>query len=105
MNFVELGKVPEKKIYVCLKGTSFRIAVWNELLKIPSGKFTTYGIIASRLGNPKASRGVGNAVGSNPVSILIPCHRVIRGDGNLGGYYWGIDLKKMVIGTEIDISE
>ncbi|MCC8088986.1 MAG: methylated-DNA--[protein]-cysteine S-methyltransferase [Rikenellaceae bacterium] len=101
LNFIETDEIPAKSLTVSVRGTPFQLAVWNELLKIPLGSLTTYGRIAEVLGNPKASRGVGNAVGRNPVSYLIPCHRVICGDGGLGGYYWGTNLKLMILSAEL----
>ena len=69
-----------------LEGTDFQIAVWKEILKIPSGKTKTYKDIATALGNPKSYRAVANACGQNPYPLKVPCHRVIRSDGKLGGY-------------------
>ena len=83
-----------------IKGTPFQLKVWNALLKIPLGELSTYGNISLHLNNPKANRAVGTAVGSNPVSFIIPCHRVIRSNGALGGYHWGLDLKVAMIGWE-----
>lgn len=83
-----------------IKGTDFQLKVWNALLQIPLGQLTTYGHISKHLNNPKANRAVGTAVGSNPVSFIIPCHRVIRTSGELGGYHWGLDLKVAMIGWE-----
>jgi len=83
-----------------IKGTDFQLKVWDALLKIPLGALTTYGNISNHLNNPKANRAVGTAVGSNPVSFIIPCHRVIRSGGELGGYHWGLDLKVAMIGWE-----
>lgn len=83
-----------------IKGTYFQLKVWDALLKIPLGTLTTYGNISNHLNNPKANRAVGTAVGSNPVSFIIPCHRVIRSGGELGGYHWGLDLKVAMIGWE-----
>lgn len=83
-----------------LKGTDFQLKVWEALLKIPMGALTTYGDIARYLDNPKASRAVGTAVGDNPVAFLIPCHRVIRATGALGGYHWGLTRKTAMIGWE-----
>lgn len=77
-------------------GTNFQVAVWQALLRIPSGKLTSYSQIARALGAPKASRAVGNAVGANPVALLIPCHRVIQQSGAMGGYRWGGPKKLMV---------
>ena len=84
-----------------LKGTDFQIAVWNALLNIPLGKLVTYQDIASQIGKPKACRAVGSAIGKNPVSVLIPCHRVIQSSGGLGGFFWGLDVKKMILEHEI----
>lgn len=83
-----------------IKGTNFQLKVWDALLKIPLGELTTYGNISNHLNNPKANRAVGTAVGSNPISYIIPCHRVIRSSGELGGYHWGLDLKVAMIGWE-----
>lgn len=74
-------------------GTDFQRSVWNKLLEIPYGKTTTYQKLASSIDKPKAHRAVANAVGSNPLAIIVPCHRVIRSDGSLGGYSGGIDMK------------
>ena len=85
-----------------LEGTDFQIKVWNELNKIPSGETRTYKEIAKRLGKPKAARAVANACGKNPYPITIPCHRVIRSDGGLGGYSgeWGMEKKKQLLENE-----
>jgi AraC family transcriptional regulator of adaptative response/methylated-DNA-[protein]-cysteine methyltransferase len=83
-------------------GTDFQQSVWNELIKIPVGQTTTYAKIASAIGRPKAVRAVGTAIGSNPIALLIPCHRVVRSDGTLGGYRWGLDIKKMILKWEKD---
>ncbi|QES87264.1 methylated-DNA--[protein]-cysteine S-methyltransferase [Rhizosphaericola mali] len=92
-------KLPEIKLH--LKGTDFQLKVWESLLKISMGKLSTYGNIAEEIGNPKASRAVGTAIGSNPVAFLIPCHRVIQSSGNFGGYMWGNTRKTAIIGWEI----
>ena len=83
-----------------LKGTDFQLKVWESLLTIPMGKLSTYGTLAEKIGNPKSSRAVGTAIGSNPVAFLIPCHRVIQATGHLGGYRWGSDRKQMIVGWE-----
>lgn len=88
------------EIKLHLKGTDFQLKVWETLLKIPMGKLVTYSNIARRIDDPKASRAVGSAVGDNPVAFLIPCHRVIRSGGTLGGYHWGDTRKAMMIGWE-----
>lgn len=77
-------------------GTNFQVAVWRALLRIPPGRLASYSQIARALGYPKASRAVGNAVGANPVALLIPCHRVIQQSGAMGGYRWGVPKKQMV---------
>ncbi len=87
-------------LHLHIKGTEFQLKVWSALLKIPLGNLTTYGNISKHLNNPNANRAVGTAVGSNPVSFIIPCHRVIRSSGELGGYHWGLDLKVAMIGWE-----
>lgn len=76
-------------------GTNFQVAVWRALLKIPTGTVASYAQVAEAMGAPKAARAVGNAVGSNPVALLIPCHRVIQQSGALGGYRWGSAKKLM----------
>jgi len=90
--------VPSLALHV--RGTNFQLKVWRALLSIPVGSVTTYGDLASAIGDPKASRAVGTAVGSNPVSYLIPCHRVIRATGELGGYAWGPDRKRAMLALE-----
>lgn len=84
-----------------LRVTPFQLAVWQALLTIPRGRTTTYSRIAEHIGRPTASRAVGNAVGQNPVAILIPCHRVVRADGTLGGYRWSPSRKHAILSSEI----
>ena len=81
-------------------GAPFQIKVWEALMRIPSGHVTTYGEIARSIGNPQAVRAVGTAVGRNPVSWLIPCHRAIRATGGLGGYHWGLPRKRAMLAME-----
>ncbi len=83
-----------------LEGTDFQLSVWNELLNIPYGRTTSYGAIASKLGNPKLLRAVGRAIGTNPIPIIIPCHRVINNNGQLGGFSAGIKLKEELLELE-----
>ena len=92
------SKIGQIKLH--LKGTPFQIKVWEALLKVPFGGLTTYGKIAANIQQPKASRAVGTAIGKNPVAFLIPCHRVIRGDGQTGNYMWGSTRKTAIIGWE-----
>jgi AraC family transcriptional regulator of adaptative response/methylated-DNA-[protein]-cysteine methyltransferase len=94
------SKKTEVPINVLCKGTNFQIKVWEALLKIPSGNVVTYKTIAQMIGHPKAVRAVGTAVGENPIAYLIPCHRVIRGEGILGGYRWGTTRKRAILGME-----
>jgi AraC family transcriptional regulator of adaptative response/methylated-DNA-[protein]-cysteine methyltransferase len=83
-----------------LLGTPWQIKVWEALLGIPEGRFSTYGAIARQLGNASASRAVGAAVGRNPISWLIPCHRVLASDGKLHGYHWGLERKRAMLALE-----
>jgi AraC family transcriptional regulator of adaptative response/methylated-DNA-[protein]-cysteine methyltransferase len=89
-----------KKIKLHLKATPFQLKVWQTLLQIPFGSVSTYGAIASNIQNGKASRAVGTAIGSNPVAFLIPCHRVIRTSGIIGGYHWGSNRKTAILSWE-----
>ena len=83
-----------------LNGTPFQKDVWKTLLKIPSGKTRSYAEIARSIGKPKAARAVGNACAQNPVALLIPCHRVIGSNHRLGGYAWGLPMKKQLLKME-----
>ncbi|HRQ60954.1 MAG TPA: methylated-DNA--[protein]-cysteine S-methyltransferase [Alphaproteobacteria bacterium] len=88
------------KLALDIYGTGFQIQVWKALLEIPYGETCTYQDIAREVGKPKASRAVGNAVGANPVSVLIPCHRVIRSTGIIDNYGWGSPRKKVILAVE-----
>lgn len=92
------GKWPAdgKPLSLHVGGTNFQLAVWRALLRIPPGQATTYAEVASAVGNPAAVRATGSAIGANPVAFLIPCHRVIRQSGALGGYRWGLVRKQAV---------
>ena len=81
-------------------GAPFQIKVWEALLRVPSGHVTTYSEIARAIGAPRAARAVGAAVGRNPVAWLIPCHRCLRKDGALGGYHWGLGVKRAMLALE-----
>jgi methylated-DNA-[protein]-cysteine S-methyltransferase len=83
-----------------LHGTDFQRLVWTELTRIPYGETTSYGELARRIGRPRAMRAVGLANGRNPVSIIVPCHRVIGADGSLTGYGGGLDRKRLLLGLE-----
>ena len=89
-----------KPLNVHLRGTNFQLKVWEALLQIPAGEVTTYAGIASRIGNPNATRAVGTAVGHNPIAVLIPCHRVIRKAGEFGNYRYGALRKKALLARE-----
>lgn len=89
-----------KKIKLNLFGTNFQIQVWQSLLKIPKGASVHYGAIAEALDKPTASRAVGKAVGANPISYIIPCHRVIQKSGIIENYAWGSERKKVLLGLE-----
>jgi AraC family transcriptional regulator of adaptative response/methylated-DNA-[protein]-cysteine methyltransferase len=91
---------PERPLRVVLIGTDFEVRVWETLLGIPMGRATTYSDIAARLGKPKAARAVGAAVGKNPVSFVVPCHRVVGKSGDLTGYHWGLTRKRAMLGWE-----
>ena len=81
-------------------GAPFQVKVWEALLSIPSGQVTTYSELARAIGHPTAVRAVGTAVGRNPVSWLIPCHRALRKSGGLGGYHWGLPVKRAMLAWE-----
>jgi AraC family transcriptional regulator of adaptative response/methylated-DNA-[protein]-cysteine methyltransferase len=83
-----------------VRGTPFQVRVWRALLQIQPGVLTSYGRLADGIGKPAASRAVGTAVGQNPLAYLIPCHRVIRETGVLGGYHWGLERKRVIIAWE-----
>ncbi len=85
---------------IALYGAPFQVKVWEALLSIPSGQVATYSDIAASVGNPKAVRAVGTAIGRNPISWLIPCHRALRKSGALGGYHWGLDVKRAMLAYE-----
>jgi AraC family transcriptional regulator, regulatory protein of adaptative response / methylated-DNA-[protein]-cysteine methyltransferase len=90
----------DQPLRVVLIGTDFEVRVWETLLKIPMGRATSYSDIARSLSNPKASRAVGAAVGRNPVSFVVPCHRVLGKSGALTGYHWGVTRKQAMLGWE-----
>jgi len=94
------GMAPQPGLALHVRGTNFQLKVWRALLEVPVGDVTTYGAIAGAIGDAKSSRAVGTAVGSNPVSYLIPCHRVIRASGEMGNYAWGLDRKRAMLALE-----
>lgn len=90
----------DQPLRVVLIGTDFQVRVWESLLEIPLGKAVTYSDIASRIGQPTASRAVGAAVGRNPISFVVPCHRALGKSGALTGYHWGLTRKRAMLGWE-----
>ena len=98
--FNPLAWTPERPLRVVLIGTDFEVRVWQTLLRIPLGRATTYSDIACRIGSPSACRAVGAAVGKNPVSFVVPCHRVLGRSGALTGYHWGLTRKQAILGWE-----
>jgi len=91
---------PDRPLRVVLIGTDFEVRVWETLLGIPMGRATTYSDVAAKLGKPNAARAVGAAVGRNPVSFVVPCHRVVGKSGDLTGYHWGLTRKRAILGWE-----
>ena len=91
---------PEQPLRVVLIGSDFELRVWETLLKLPLGKATTYSDIATHIGRPSAARAVGTAVGKNPISFVVPCHRVLGKSGGLCGYHWGLTRKRAILGWE-----
>ncbi len=96
---------PDQPLRVVLIGTDFEVRVWENLLTIPMGKLTTYSDLAKHTGNPKAARAVGAAVGKNPISFVVPCHRVVGKCGDVTGYHWGITRKRAMLGWEAGMVE
>jgi methylated-DNA-[protein]-cysteine S-methyltransferase len=94
------GELESFNLLLAPKGTPFQQKVWSELQQIPYGETVSYGELARRIGNPKASRAVGLANGSNPISIVIPCHRVIGANGKLTGYGGGLPIKEKLLALE-----
>lgn len=95
---------PERPLRVVMIGSDFELRVWETLLRVPAGKATTYFDIAARLGRPNAARAVGTAVGRNPISFVVPCHRVLGKDGGLHGYHWGLTRKRAILGWEAGLN-
>ncbi len=98
--FAQPNFKPDQPLRITFIGTDFEIRVWETLLKIPAGKATTYSTIAGHIGSPKAARAVGAAVGRNPISFVVPCHRVLGKSGALTGYHWGLTRKRAMLGWE-----
>ncbi len=96
------GEPPHEDLPVDMRGTAFQLRVWQELRRIPRGETRSYGEIAAAVGVPGGARAVGQACGNNPVAIVVPCHRVVAAGGGLGGYAWGLDAKRLLLGNERD---
>jgi methylated-DNA-[protein]-cysteine S-methyltransferase len=94
------GRRAEFDLPLAPQGTQFQLAVWRELQKVPYGQTISYGELARRIGNPKASRAVGSANGANQIPIVIPCHRVIAAGGKLGGFGGGLPVKEALLALE-----
>jgi AraC family transcriptional regulator of adaptative response/methylated-DNA-[protein]-cysteine methyltransferase len=91
---------PDTPLRVVLIGTDFEVRVWETLLKVPLGRAATYSQVAKKIGSDKASRAVGAAVGKNPISFVVPCHRIVGSNGALTGYHWGLTRKRAMLGWE-----
>lgn len=100
INEALLSETLIEKLPLDLRGTPFQLAVWAELLKIPKGETISYAQLAAKLGKPKATRAVGTACGTNPIPFLVPCHRVVRSDGSLGGFAFGLPMKEQLLARE-----
>jgi AraC family transcriptional regulator of adaptative response/methylated-DNA-[protein]-cysteine methyltransferase len=94
------GREPDLDLPLDIRATAFQRRVWQELQKIPFGKTRTYAEVAKAIGQPRATRAVAQACANNPAALVIPCHRVIRGDGELGGYRWGVERKEALLERE-----
>ncbi len=99
------GDNPQRTFPLDLRGTAFQRAVWEALLTIPYGKTRTYGEIATQIGRPRAVRAVGRAVGANPISLIVPCHRVVGRNGALVGYGGGLAIKRALLALEQGMRE
>ena len=94
------GNTPHIELPLDIQATAFQKRVWDALRRIPYGETRTYAEVAQDIGNPKAARAVGNACASNPVALVIPCHRVVKNDGSFGNYRWGHTRKKTLLELE-----
>ena len=97
------GREPDLDLPLDIRATAFQRRVWQELQRIPFGKTRTYADVARRIGRPTATRAVARACATNPVALVIPCHRVVRGNGELGGYRWGVERKEMLLERERNV--
>ena len=99
--FRTAGDPDEGKLKLDLRGTNFQIKIWQALLRIPEGAVVSYADVARSIERPDAARAVAGAVGKNPIAWLIPCHRVLRRSGEMGGYRWGTARKRMILAREL----
>jgi AraC family transcriptional regulator of adaptative response/methylated-DNA-[protein]-cysteine methyltransferase len=95
-----VGAGPLRQLPLDLQATAFQLRVWEVLRRIPSGETRTYQEVAEAIGHPTAARAAARAIATNPVALAIPCHRVIRGDGGMGGYRWGVERKRDLLARE-----
>lgn len=98
------GKALKSPLTITAYGTDFQISVWKTLMLIPTAHVVSYSAVAEKIGKPTASRAVGTAVGSNPVSLLIPCHRVVQANGSIVNYGWGTPKKKQLLQEEVRLT-
>ncbi len=96
---------PKQPVRLVMIGSDFEVKVWQTLLKIPFGSVATYGQLAKTISKPSAARAVGAAIGRNPISFVVPCHRVVGASGKLTGYHWGITRKRAILGWETGLAE
>ena len=96
VGFIEAPKIG-LDLPLDVRGTAFQRRVWKELQRIPAGKTASYSQVADRIGFPKSARAVAHACGANALAVAIPCHRVLRTDGNISGYGWGVDRKRALL--------
>jgi len=96
------GRLAASRVPLDLHGTPFQKRVWKELARVPWGKTYTYSDLARKAGNPKAVRAVASCCARNPIAFVVPCHRILRKGGGLGGYYWGLDRKRELLEREKD---
>jgi methylated-DNA-[protein]-cysteine S-methyltransferase len=94
------GKLTEFSVPLQVEGTAFQTSVWRALQNVPYGETVSYGELAAQIGNPKAARAIGGAVGKNPIPIIVPCHRVLAAGGKLGGFTGGTDIKEWLLAIE-----
>jgi AraC family transcriptional regulator of adaptative response/methylated-DNA-[protein]-cysteine methyltransferase len=95
------GRAPDVSLPLDVRGTAFQMLVWRALRKIPCGETRSYAEVARSIGRPDAVRAVASACGANPAALVVPCHRVVQSDGGLGGYHWGIERKRRLLGAEL----